>query len=68
MLRIIKFLVFGTWKIDEKLTTPQCFHTWDIIRQTDVYSLHHQTIPEAELYTLRCNKCGDIKVRKVSGE
>lgn len=53
MLRIIRFLLTGEWKIADP-----CQHEWKIIR---TYSVSVFGRDQADEYDLQCQKCGDIK-------
>lgn len=53
MKRLFAFLLSG------------CFHEWEIIANHDVfYSNIDSKYPYGKKYTLRCKKCGNMKVFK----
>ena len=54
MLRILRFLVLGTWKL------PECHqHEWQIYREVTIVNEHKDRI--GTKYVLQCHKCGDMK-------
>jgi len=66
MLRLLKLLIFGVWKIEPKHT-----HEWETVKEKEIrfylngkHSADDLPIEAHQIYYLRCKTCGVLRVQK----